>query len=220
MKLCNETIQILKNFAMINPNMVFREGKKLATVNVAKSIFATAQIEEEIPQKFGIYELNSLLQILSFSDDQDIDFGDKSMVIKNDSGAFEYFYCSVNLPEPPTKEVEFEPFFQFDLTSKDIQTISKIMALLAAPTLSIVSEKGTVTMRIGDKKNSTANNFNRVIGKCKDDFQCDLATENFKLMPNDYKVTIAKKPGLAVEFRTTKGKQMVYILAVEPTSKI
>lgn len=220
MKLSNETIQVLKNFAMINPNMVFLPGKTLSTLNVAKSIFARVEIEEEIPRKFGIYELNSLLQILTFSDDQEIDFGETSLKVSNDMGSFEYFYCSVNLPEAPTKKIELEPFFQFELTSKDIQTIIKVMALLAAPTLSIVSKKGKVSLKIGDKKNATANSFNREIGKCEDDFQCDLATENFKMMPNDYKVTIAKKPSLACEFKSTSGKQMTYILAVEPTSKI
>jgi hypothetical protein len=220
MKISTETIQVLKNFAMINPNMVFLPGKTLATLNVAKSIFARVEIEEEIPRKFGIYELNSLLQILTFSEDQEIDFGESNITVTNDMGSFEYFYCSVNLPEAPTKNIVLKPFFQFDLSSKDIQTITKVMALLAAPTLSIVSKKGKVSLKIGDKKNATANSFNRDIGKCEDDFQCDLATENFKMMPNDYKVTIAKEPSMACEFKSTAGKQMVYILAVEPTSKI
>jgi len=217
MKFSNETIQILKNFATINPNIVFKEGNTLATMNAAKSILAKVKIAETIPKEFSIYELNSLLQILSFSENQEIEFGDKSLTISNDMGSFEYFYCSIAIASPPDKEVKLEPLFTFTLTSKDIQSITKVAGLLAAPNLSIVSKNGKVTMKIGDKKVDTSNSFHRIIGEFDQEFSADIATENLKLIPDDYEVKLSKK--LASEF-TSKNTSMVYLIALEPTSKM
>ncbi len=217
MKFSNDTMQILKNFATINPNMIFKPGNTLATINSAKSIFARVNIQETIPQEFAIYELNSLLQILSFADDQDIEFGDKSLTVKNDMGSFEYFYCTVSFPPPPAKEVVLEPRFTFELSSKDIQNITKVAGLLAAPNLSIVSRDGKVTMKIGDKKIDTINNFKKIIGKSEYDFSCDIATENLKMIPDDYVVTLSQK--MACEFRSKTGS-IVYLIAMEPSSKM
>jgi hypothetical protein len=217
MKFGNETIQILKNFATINPNMVFKQGNTLATINAAKSIFARVKIEETIPREFSIYELNSLLQILSFSENQEIEFGDKSLTISNDMGSFEYFYCSIAISSPPEKEVKIDPLFSFTLTAKDIQSITKVAGLLAAPNLSIVSKSGKVSMKIGDKKMDASNSFHKVIGTFDQDFSADIATENLKLIPDDYEVKLSKK--LACEF-SSKNSSMVYLIALEPTSKM
>jgi hypothetical protein len=217
MKFSTETIQILKNFATINPNMIFKPGNTLATINSAKSIFARVQIQETIPQEFAIYELNSLLQILTFSDNQEVEFGDKNLTISNDMGSFDYYYCTVAIPAPPAKEVVLEPHFKFELTSKDIQSITKVAGLLAAPNLSIVAKGGKVRMKIGDKKMDTANSFNKIIGEFDGDFSCDIATENLKMITDDYVVTLSQK--MACEFRS-KNNTMVYLIAMEPSSKM
>ena len=58
MKLSETTIDILSNFATINPNMLFKEGTTLSTISEAKNIMASATIEERIPREFGIYDLS------------------------------------------------------------------------------------------------------------------------------------------------------------------
>ena len=44
MKLSNETLTILKNFASINSGLEFKEGNKLATMSPTKSVLAKATI--------------------------------------------------------------------------------------------------------------------------------------------------------------------------------
>ena len=43
MQLSNETINVLKNFATVNPNVVFKPGQQLKTISEAKTILASAQ---------------------------------------------------------------------------------------------------------------------------------------------------------------------------------
>ena len=58
MELNEDTLQILKNFASINSNIVFDEGSTIKTISEAKNILSEATISESFPQKFGVYDLN------------------------------------------------------------------------------------------------------------------------------------------------------------------
>ena len=46
MKLSNETIGVLKNFASINSNIVINTGSEVRTISEAKSILAKATVTE------------------------------------------------------------------------------------------------------------------------------------------------------------------------------
>ena len=61
MKLSDKTLTILKNFAGINTGIFFQTGKVIKTVAPTKSILATANIDEEFPTDFGIYDMTRLL---------------------------------------------------------------------------------------------------------------------------------------------------------------
>lgn len=63
MQVSNETIEVLKNFAGINPNIVISPGQKLKTISEAKNIMAEADITEDFPLEFGIYDLHEFLSV-------------------------------------------------------------------------------------------------------------------------------------------------------------
>ena len=74
MKLSEDTIAILKNFATINSNLVFKPGQKLKTIAESKTIMAQADIIEDFPQEVGLYDLNEFLSVLSMIPEPDIQF--------------------------------------------------------------------------------------------------------------------------------------------------
>ena len=61
MNLTDKTLTVLKNFAGINNSILVKEGNQLRTISVAKNILAEAEIEEDFPRQFGIYDLNQFL---------------------------------------------------------------------------------------------------------------------------------------------------------------
>ena len=63
MKISNETLAILKNFASINTNIVVREGSVLATVSEGKNILTLATVSESFPREFAVYDLPNLLAL-------------------------------------------------------------------------------------------------------------------------------------------------------------
>jgi hypothetical protein len=218
MQISNETIQVLKNFATINSNLMIRKGKKLATISTAKNIFAKAEVAEEFPAEVAIYDLNSLLALLTLVENQEVEFGEKSLTISKNNGKFEYFYASPNvIVAAPEKEIELDTHYQFKLTSEDVNMIMKAAAITGAPTISIISKNGKVSLTVGDRKNDTANNYKKNIGESESDFECHMAVENFKVVPDAYNVIISKKKAFLLKHET---KSIEYFIAMENDSVV
>lgn len=218
MQISNETIQILKNFASINQNLMIRKGKTISTISTGKNIFAKTEIAEEFPREAAIYDLNSLLSLLTLMENQDIEFGENSLTISKGSGKFEYFYASPTvIVAAPEKSIELDTHYQFKLTAEEVNTIMKAAAITSAPLIYVVAKNGKVTLNVGDIKNSTANSYRKEIGETDLEFQCYMGVDNFKIAPDAYTVTISKKKAFLFKHET---KPIEYLIAMEPTSEV
>ena len=96
MNLSQNTVDVLKSLATINQSLLFKKGKTQKTLSVAKTIFATVELEDEFPMDFGIYDLSEFLNTLSLFDSPLIEFGDAQATISDASGA----KCSYTYSEP------------------------------------------------------------------------------------------------------------------------
>ena len=76
MKISKSTLDVLKNFATVNSNILVRQGNILSTISTGKNIFARAQVSETFDKEFAIYDLNGLLALLTLMEDQEVSFGD------------------------------------------------------------------------------------------------------------------------------------------------
>ena len=218
MQISNETIQVLKNFASINTNILVRKGKSISTISTAKNIFAKASVSEDFPVEVPIYDLNSLLALLTLMENQNVEFGDKSLTISKDGGKFEYFYSNPSvIVAAPDKSIELDNHFQFKLTAEDVQMIIKAAAITSAPTISVSCKHQQVVLTIGDKKNDTANTYKKKLGPGIEDFECHIAVENFKIIPDAYSVTVSKKKFFHFKHET---KSLEYYIAMEPDSVV
>ena len=54
MELNDTTINILKNYATINPNIVINEGNQLKTISNARNVLSTSEVNVEFPQTLGL----------------------------------------------------------------------------------------------------------------------------------------------------------------------
>lgn len=218
MKFSSQTIQILKNFAAINQNILLRPGSEIATLSTGKNIFAVATIAEEIPVEVPVYDLSSLLALLSLTDNPEIEFGEKSLTITKDSAEFEYFYSDpAIIVAPPQKKISIDEFFTFNLTKDDITTILKSAAVMSAPTLSIVSHNGKVVVKVGDPKTKASNSYKKPVGEFEAQFDVQVGIEHIKLIPENYTVVLSKKK--FIHFRNEE-RGLKYWVAAQPTSVI
>jgi hypothetical protein len=218
MQISTGTIAILKNFAQINTNILVREGSELRTISTMKDIFAKATVEETFPTEFAIYDLTSLLALLTLTENQEIEFGDKSLKISKDSGEFEYFYADPSIiVAPPQKNIVVDEHFTFNLSKEDMVMITKAAAIVSAPAITFESKNGKVILSVGDPKTPASNSYKKQIGTFDKNFNVQLAVGNLKVIPDAYEVVLSQKK--FVHFRNVE-RQLFYWLAAEPKSVI
>ena len=218
MKLSKDTLDVLKNFATINTNILVREGNSISTISTGKNIFAKADITDPFPKEFAVYDLNSLLSLLTVMEDTDVGFGDESLTVSKGKSVFEYFYADPNIiVSAPDKSIEVDNFFQFDLSKDDIDMIMKAAAITAAPMLSIIGDGSEVVITVGDPATAKSNSFRQVIGTTDKTFDARLAVENFKVVPSGYTVILSQKKFMFLE---SSNGNLKYWLALERSSSI
>ena len=218
MKLSDQTLNILKNFAGINNSILVKQGTQLRTISVAKNILAEAAIEEDFPRDFAVYDLNQFLNGLSLHQDPDLDFSPESYIsIKEGKRRVKYFYADPNvIVSPPDKEITLpsdDVHFQLDSTA--LEKLLKAAAVYQLPDLSAVGEAGVVKLVVRDKKNDTSNEFAVVVGETDKVFSFNFKVENIKIIPGAYDVVVSQK--LLSKFTNTNC-DLKYYIALEPDS--
>jgi len=218
MKLSDNTLTILKNFAGINNSILVKQGTKLRTISVAKNILAEADITEDFPRDFAIYDLNQFLNGLSLHNDPDLDFKEDSYLsIKEGKRRVKYFFADPNvIISPPEKEINLpskDVCFQLDSTS--LEKLVKAAAVYQLPDLSAIGEAGVIKLVVRDKKNDTSNEYAIVVGETDSEFTFNFKVENIKIIPGAYDVVVSEK--LLSQFTNTK-YNLTYYIALEPDS--
>jgi len=218
MKLSDNTLTVLKNFAGINNSILVKQGNRLRTISVAKNILAEAEITEEFPREFAIYDLNQFLNGLSLHQDPDLDFTEESHItIREGKRRVKYFFADPNvIISPPEKEIQLpSQDVCFQLDSVTLEKLVKAAAVYQLPDLSAVGEAGVVKLVVRDKKNDTSNEYSIVVGETDKKFTFNFKVENIKIIPGAYDVVVSSK--LLSQFTNSK-YNLKYYIALEPDS--
>ena len=218
MKLSDNALAILKNFAGINNSILVKQGNKLRTISVAKNILAEAEIKEDFPRDFAIYDLNQFLNGLSLHQDPDLDFNqDSYLSIKEGKRRVKYFFADPNvIIAPPEKEITLpSQDVCFQLDSVTLEKLTKAAAVYQLPDMSAIGENGIIKLVVRDKKNDTSNEYAIVVGETSDDFEFNFKVENIKIIPGAYEVVVSSK--LLSQFTNTQ-HNLKYYIALEPDS--
>ena len=218
MKLSDNALAILKNFAGINNSILVKQGNKLRTISVAKNILAEAEIKEEFPRDFAIYDLNQFLNGLTLHQDPDLDFQqDSYLSIKEGKRRVKYFFADPNvIIAPPEKDITLptqDVCFQMD--SVTLEKLVKAAAVYQLPDLSAIGEAGVIKLVVRDKKNDTSNEYAIIVGETDKEFSFNFKVENIKIIPGAYDVVVSSK--LLSQFTNTQ-HNLKYYIALEPDS--
>jgi len=220
MKISQQTLSILKNFASINGNILVRAGSTLSTISPQKNILASAAVAENFPTSFAIYDLGQFLGAISLFEDPDFTFTDKYVTISSGSRSIKYWFAEpsmiISAPDKkltlPTEDVAF------DASASSITEVLKAASVLQAPEVAVVSDGTTNTQLVATNvKNDTSNEYHVDVGNASSaKFRMVFKSENLKLINGDYKVTISSK-GMG-HFKNEKAG-LEYFIATEASSK-
>ena len=226
MKLSNETVSVLKNFSVINQNLVIKSGNSISTISAQKNIVAKATVQESFPKDFAIYDLNEFLAALSLFENPSLEFKDDFVVITESGSSskfLKYWYSDPSVVTTTTKEITMpECEVSFSLDSNMLSNVQKAASVIGAPDMSLEAMSvGKAILKVTDKKNSTANDYGIGIDVNNEDgkdlpYKFWFKVENLKLLSGSYNVDVSSKN--ISHFKNSK-VDIHYWIALEPESK-
>ena len=217
MKLSNDTRDVLKNFSSINQNLLVKNGNVIGTMSAMKNIVSKATIPDTFNQEFAIYDLNEFLSALSLFKDPTLDFGDKSVKLKEEGGgsSLNYFFSDPSIVTAPKTEITMPSVdVEFTFTQDTFNQILKASAVLGVPDVVLKGTAGgNIDLTVTDRKNDTSNDFSITVGdNAPSDFTYFFKVENLKLLAGDYKVEVSSK---GISHFTNVNKPVEYFIALE-----
>jgi len=221
MKLSDHTVDVLKNFASINQNLVIKEGSTLTTMSAMKNIVAKAEVEESFDKEVAIYDLNEFLASISLFTSPILDFNEGFVTIKeenNPKNSLKYFYSDPSVVTSPNKTITMpSKEVSFKLNGENLNKLKRAAGVIQAPDLVLEKNNTDVFLTVKDKKNDTANTFSIDVDTVADgsDFKFFFKVENLKLMDGDYDVDISSKN---ISHLASSNKDVEYWVALEPES--
>ena len=215
-----QTLDLLKNFASINSNILVKPGDTIKTISPVKNIMAVATVPETFDTEFGIWDLNKFLGTVSLFDTPSFEFGERSVTISGSGGSsVNYYYSEPRLLTVPTKDIVMpEPVVSFDLTQDALNEINRASSVMQLPDLVVRSEGTTIVMVALDRQDDTTNSYSVELGEMsvESDFEFVFRVDNLKLLPGDYRVDVTDK--VVSQFTHTQ-LDLKYWIALESDSR-
>lgn len=222
MELSNFTMQVLKNFASINSNIVINPGNTITTIAEAKNVLAAATVEETFSKSFGVYDLAELLSVVGLVSNPTLKFEDKYVMIGDTSGRaqIKYFFSDPENLTKPTKMISMpDANVSFTLDQNTLNNLKRAASALGHSEVSITGKSNLITLSVLDKDNSTSNTYSIDVDGEADtnSFNFIINIANLRLIPADYKVEISSR--LISQFTSLNlEKELKYWIALEKSS--
>ena len=224
----NETVEYLKNFAEINQSLVIEKGNVIKTVSEQTNVMAKADLGQEFPQDFAIYDLNKFLGVLSLFAEPKFDFSEKSVKIQSsvDANNFtagdsvaEYQFANMSLFENErkilAKDIELpSEDASFKLEEKYLVSIMRAASVMSLPEIAVIAKDGKIKLQAIDSKTSV-DSYAVELGSSDSNFKMIFKIENLKMMKGSYDVKISNK-GLG-HFKNCE-RALEYWIATEQTN--
>lgn len=236
LELSQETVEILKNYASINNIFLFHPGKNLKTINIRGNFLSIADIKEEIPTEFGVYDLSNFVSLLSsfknpvitFSSDKRNDGTCTFVTIsgKDQKGKFKFFGSPKKIIDPENKfthlyqkDYQFpEPKVTFDLDKEVYNSCIKAASLINGTTDSsinfIIQSQGKdgINLSVSNPKVESENSYTINLDPTQQDNSFKLIfdiSHISKLLSNDYEVSLS---GKALNRFMSKTSNITYLI--------
>lgn len=221
MELSENTLSIMKNFSGINQNMLIKQGNTIRTITEARNVLATAVVDADFPQDFGIYDLNEFIGSLSLVDSPNLDFNESFVTIGDSTGRskIKYFFSPEETLTTPSKDINMPAGeVKFVLDNETLSKIRRAASTLGHDEVLVSNNNGTLTLSVVDSQNSTSNSYAIDISgefDANTNFNFILNITNLKIISGDYDVEISSK---LISCFSNKELNLKYWIALEKTS--
>lgn len=220
MMITEATMQVLKNFATINPNIVIEEGNMLQTISEAKNVVSKSIVDVEFPKTFGIFDLNEFLAVLNLIDKPELKFTDNYVTVCDSVGRtnIKYYYSDLDvLTRPTSKVIAPEGDVKFTLDRETLSKVRRAAGVLGHNEVSVSCIDNTVCLTVSDKSDSTSNAYSIAVDGTYNEEQFNFVfnINNLKMIEGDYDVSISQK---LISHFVNRSSKIEYWVALEKTS--
>jgi len=215
MKLSNDTLTILKNFASINSGIEFKSGNNLATMSPGKTVLAKAVLKDSFSDSFCVFDLNQFLSVHSLFKDPDLNFDDSNIIFESGKSKLKFRKTAREMIiTPPDKDLNLPSVdVEFKLTEEVFAFVMKSVGVLQSPNIAIESNGSKIHLTCFNSKDDSAHTHSIEVGENTGiNFKAVFLTENWKMIPGTYDVKISSR-GLAEFTNTTQ--EVDYWIAIE-----
>lgn len=213
MKLSKSTIGILKNFANINGGIQFVEGNEIRVAAIDKSVMGIAEVEEQFPIDFALYDLNQFLSVLSMFTEPELDFHDDHMIIKQGRNRVKYFYTASDniVAAPYTLELESGEDTMF-ISADQLDSLTKASAVMKLEDFAIVKDGDSIQMIVEDGDQDSNNEFTIDVEFEVDveDFELQLKMKTLNFVKLDYEISFVENNQFLI-FANEESKLKYYV---------
>ena len=195
MKLETRTMQILKNFALINPSMLFREGTVQSSIAAQKTILARTTLKEAFPQEFAIFDLSRFIGMLSLFTEPELEFSDTRVMVSQGRQKVEYTFADPELvvAAPAKTPNVVDPEVEFTLTAECLQSTMRAYGALQSTHIIVQGNGETITVGVGKPTDPTSDTFKIEVGQTQHKFKYAFKAEHVKILQGEYQVQISSK---------------------------
>jgi len=204
-ELNDTTVEILKNFASINNEVVFKAGTLQRACNHTRNFIADVELPEALPRECALYELNRLLGIIDTCKTNTlptINFGTSSLVVTHDHGSVTIPYAHTDVVvAPPSVQFHMKkPIATFDVPLSLWTRIKRTAAVLQTTSMHIiVNERSELVLKLVNEKDkggdaSGSASFNMPNTKVIEavDNTWSVKFDSLELISGDYTVEVGE----------------------------
>ena len=218
MKLSKETMEIMKNFAAINPSLVFRAGNVQKTVSPQKTVLAKANFTESFDKEFAIYDLSQFISTISMFENPELNFGEESVTVSNGKAKTNLRYANASLIQsPPNKEINLPSAeISFTIEATAMKFVLRAAGVQGVPDIALIGRNGKAYLAALDTSNAGSNVSEYEVGDATANYRMVFKLENLKILDRSYEVRVSAA-GIS-HFKSTTG-DVEYWIATEQSSK-
>jgi len=198
MKLSKHTLEVLKNFAIVNPSILLREGNVISTKSIADNVIANATIAETLPVEFGIYELSFFLNTVSLFKEPTFDFSTKGHVVIGDENTktkSKYYDTEKEMIKFPQENgvKDGDVKLDFNIEKEQLAKMIKAAQVMSLKDVKIFNKDGKYVMTLHDIKNKIENTFSVELGDYDgtNEFVLYFNIDNLRFIAGDYNVLVS-----------------------------
>ncbi len=224
------TIDILKNFANINPQVILKEGTAQRVCNESRNFVADVEFAESIPVDCAFYDINRILGIIDNCKGSTLPtftFGENNLVLKHDDGTVTLPYAHPGVVEaPPANKYHMAKLSaSFDLPAALWNKIKRTASVLQTTSLQFTIEDDKLSVKLINERAAggdtvgwgTFNMPNTIVAPGAPNKSWLIKFDALEFLPGDYFVELGD---IASSVNATTSTFGVFFKLNDPAKKV